>query len=203
MTLTWLGHACFFLETEEGRVVFDPYEPGSVPGLTLPDISADVVLCSHGHHDHCYASGVRQSKLRPGFTIEMVDCFHDDQDGALRGENTIHIVTVEGKRIVHMGDVGHPLSETQIAAVGTPDVLMIPVGGYYTVDAVAAKGICDALKPRVILPMHYRGEGFGYDVISPVSDFTALFAHVTVLDTNVLQFRDSIRGVVVLECPVN
>ena len=61
MTLTWLGHACFLLESEDGRVVFDPYEPGSVPGLTLPEVSADLVLCSHGHHDHCHAAGVRQS----------------------------------------------------------------------------------------------------------------------------------------------
>ena len=114
MTLTWLGHACFLLESEDGRAVFDPYEPGSVPGLTLPDLAADMVLCSHGHHDHCHAVGVRQSRMRPGFTVETVHSFHDLEGGALRGENTIHIVTVEGKRIVHMGDIGHPLSAAQV-----------------------------------------------------------------------------------------
>lgn len=202
MTLTWLGHACFLLESEDGRAVFDPYEPGSVPGLTLPDLAADTVLCSHGHHDHCHAAGVRQSRMRPGFTVETVHSFHDPEGGALRGENTIHIVTAEGKRIVHMGDIGHPLTPAQVQAVGAPDVLMIPVGGYYTVDAVTAKGICDALNPRTVVPMHYRGPGFGYDVIAPVTDFTALFDRVTVLDTNVLDLAAAPSGVVVLRCPV-
>lgn len=201
MTLTWLGHACFLLESAEGRAVFDPYEPGSVPGLKLPELSADAVLCSHGHHDHCHAPGVRQSKMRPGFTVETVPSFHDPERGALRGENTIHIVTAEGKRIVHMGDIGCPLTPEQAAAIGTPDVLMLPVGGYYTVDAVTAKGICDALHPRTVLPMHYRGEGFGYDEIGPVTEFTALFDRVAVLDDNVLDLNNAPEGVVVLNCP--
>ena len=202
MTLTWLGHACFLLESEDGRAVFDPYEPGSVPGLTLPDLAADMVLCSHGH-DHCHAVGVRQSRMRPGFTVETVHSFHDLEGGALRGENTIHIVTVEGKRIVHMGDIGHPLSAAQVQAVGTPDVLLVPVGGYYTVDAVTAKGICDALKPRTVVPMHYRGPGFGYGEIAPVEAFTALFKDVTVSDSNVLDLNAAPAGVVVLRCPAD
>lgn len=201
MTLTWLGHACFLLETEDGRVVFDPYEPGSVPGLTLPEVSADLVLCSHGHHDHCYAAGIRQSKMRVGFTVEAVECFHDDRQGALRGKNTIHVVTAEGKRIVHMGDIGHMLSAEQVKAVGRPDVLMIPVGGYYTVDAAGAKALCDALKPRTIVPMHFRGPGFGYGEIAEVSAFTALYDRVTVLDSAVLDVAAAPAGVVVLKCP--
>ena len=203
MTLTWLGHACFLLESEDGRAVFDPYEPGSVPGLTLPDLAADMVLCSHGHHDHCHPVGVRESRKRPGFTVETVHSFHDLEGGALRGENTIHIVTVEGKRIVHMGDIGHPLSVAQVQAVGTPDVLLVPVGGYYTVDAVTAKGICDALKPRTVVPMHYRGPGFGYGEIAPVEAFTALFKDVTVSDSNVLDLNAAPAGVVVLRCPAD
>ena len=202
MTLTWLGHACFLLESEDGRVVFDPYEPGSVPGLTLPEVSADLVLCSHGHHDHCHAAGVRQSKMRAGVTVEAVSCFHDDRQGALRGENTIHIVTAEGKRVVHMGDVGHMLSAEQVRAVGTPVVLLIPVGGYSTVDAAGAKAICDTLKPRTIVPMHFRGPGFGYREIGEVAAFTALYDRVTELDSSVLDVENAPGGVVVLKCPV-
>jgi L-ascorbate metabolism protein UlaG (beta-lactamase superfamily) len=202
MTLTWLGHACFLLETEDGSVVFDPYEPESVPGLALPDVAADLVLCSHGHHDHCHAAGVRQSRMRVGFTVETVESFHDDQNGVLRGKNTVHVIQAEGKRIVHMGDIGHALSAEQAAAIGTPDVLMIPVGGYYTVDAAAAKSICDALKPRTIVPMHYRGPGFGYGEIGEVGAFTALYDQVTALDTNVLDVTAAPAGVVVLKCPV-
>lgn len=201
MKLTWMGHACFLLESAEGRVVFDPYEPESVPGLTLPELSADIVLCSHDHHDHRYASGVKQSKMRPGFTVEKVHSFHDEEHGAKRGDNTIHIVTAEGKRIVHMGDIGHVLTPEQVRAIGIPDVLMVPVGGYYTVDAVGAKRICDMLNPRVIVPMHYRGQGFGYEEISELMPFTDQFDHVTVLETNALEISDALSGVVVPQCP--
>ena len=202
MTLTWYGHACFLLETDHGRAIFDPYEPGSVPGLVLPELAAEAILCSHGHRDHCHASGVKQTRMMPGFQVEKIPCFHDEVQGAKRGENTIHILTAQGKRIVHMGDVGHPLSPEQAAAVGTPDVLMIPVGGFYTVDAETAKGICDMLQPKVILPMHYRGEGFGYEEIGIVEDFTKLFDKVSVLDSNVLELTEDLSGVIVLKCPV-
>jgi len=202
MTLTWLGHSCFLLDTAEGRVVFDPYEPGSVPGLTLPALAAETVLCSHGHHDHCYAEGVRQSRRLPGFTVETVDSFHDPEGGRLRGENCIHIVTAEGLRVAHLGDLGHPLSAEQVREIGRVDVLLVPVGGYYTIDAATAKGVRDALRPRVTVPMHYRGSGFGYDEIGEVSAFTDLFDRVTVLDTNVLDLSAAPEGVVVLKCSV-
>lgn len=201
MRLTWMGHACFLLESKEGRVVFDPYEPGSVPGLVLPELAAEAVLCSHDHHDHRHASGVKQSKMRPGFTVEKVHSFHDGENGAKRGGNTIHIVTAEGKRIVHMGDIGHLLTPEQVSAIGVPDVLMLPVGGYYTIDAAVAKRICDMLSPRIIIPMHYRGRGFGYEEISELEPFTDQFDHVTVLDTNVLELSDAVSGVIVLRCP--
>ena len=203
MKLTWNGHSCFTLETAEGSVVLDPYADGQVPGLAPLRLRADMVLCSHEHRDHNAREVVTLTGNTPAFGVETISTFHDPENGALRGENTIHIVTAEGKRIVHMGDIGHPLSAEQARAVGTPDVLMIPVGGYYTVDAVTAKGICDALKPRTVVPMHYRGPGFGYDVIAPVTDFTALFDRVTVLATNILDLNAAPSGVVVLRCPVN
>ena len=175
MTLTWNGHSCFTLDTGAGRAVFDPYEPGSVPGWTLPPLAAEAVLCSHGHHDHCHAAGVKQTRMAPGFTVETVDCWHDEVHGAKRGSNIIHIVTAEGKRFVHLGDLGHTLTAEQAAAVGRPEVLMIPVGGYYTIDAPTAKALCDRLRPRLIVPMHYRGDGFGYAEIETVEPFLRLF----------------------------
>ena len=85
------------------------------------------------------------------------------------------MLEAEGLRVAHLGDLGHALSEEQLAALGTVDVLLIPVGGYYTIDAATAAEQVRALRPKLTIPMHYRGEGFGYDVIGPVEDFTAQF----------------------------
>ena len=146
MKLTWYGHSCFLLETAEGSVVFDPYAPGSVPGLKLPPLRADAVLCSHGHRDHGFAGAVRLSGKEPAFRVTKIDCFHDEKRGALRGVNTIHIVEAEGRRIAHLGDLGHELSTEQLAALGRIDVLLIPVGGYYTIDAKTACRVAEAVE---------------------------------------------------------
>ena len=182
MTLTWLGHACFLLETAEGSVVFDPYAPGSVPGLKLPPLRADAVLCSHGHRDHGYAEAVRLSGKKPAFHLETLACFHDDRGGALRGANTIHIVEAEGLRVAHLGDLGHAPDEPLLRALGRIDLLLIPVGGHYTIGPATADAAARAIGARLTVPMHYRGAGFGYDVIGPVEDFLRLRERVLRLD---------------------
>jgi L-ascorbate metabolism protein UlaG (beta-lactamase superfamily) len=182
MTITWCGHACFLLESSCGSVVFDPYAPGKVPGWKLPPLTAELVVCSHGHDDHNYSAGVALTG-RP-FTGKLLQLpsFHDDARGALRGENTITLVEAEGLRAVHMGDIGCPLTPEQIAALGRTDVLMIPVGGHYTVDAAQAWEIAKALGAPIVIPMHYRGRGFGYDVIGPVEPFLKLAGNVKELE---------------------
>lgn len=184
MKLTWYGHACFLLETTEGSAVFDPYAPGSVPGLELPEIRADAVFCSHGHRDHAYEQAVALSGNNPGFRVTRIPCFHDEKDGALRGENTIHVIEAEGKRVAHLGDLGHVPDEAALAALRGLDVLMIPVGGYYTIDAKTADAVANAVGARLVVPMHFRGEGFGYDVLARVEDFLKLRGEVLRLDGN-------------------
>jgi L-ascorbate metabolism protein UlaG (beta-lactamase superfamily) len=178
MKLTWYGHSCFLLESGEGSIVFDPYAPGSVPGWELPKLRADAVICSHGHRDHGWREGVTLSGGRFAGKIEQLASFHDDRRGALRGENTITLVEADGLRAVHMGDIGCPLTTEQIASLGRVDVLMIPVGGHYTVDAAQAREITKALDPAIVSPMHYRGRGFGYDVIGTVEPFLKLAGNV-------------------------
>lgn len=182
MILTWYGHSCFLLETAEGSVVFDPYAPGSVPGVELPPLTADAVLCSHGHRDHGFAEAVTLSGRKPAFRVTAIDSFHDDKRGLLRGKNTIYVVEAEGKRVAHLGDLGHEPNEKQLAAIGKVDLLLIPVGGHYTIDAKTADRIARAVGARLTVPMHYRGEGFGYNVIGPVEDFLALRERVLRLD---------------------
>lgn len=204
MKLIWHGHACYTLESVDGTVVFDPYEPEYVPGLKLPELAADVVLCSHYHRDHGCAEAVKQTKRQTNLLINDLPCYHDDQNGTLRGENRIHIVDTEGKRIVHMGDLGHMLSGTQIDALGEVDVLIIPVGGFYTIDATTAFDLAEKIGARITIPMHYRGEGFGYDVISTVDEFTKLADNVEYTPDNVLEIGEELSGrrTVVLRCPV-
>ena len=177
MKITWYGHACFQVESSCGSVVFDPYAPGSVPGLSLPaDLTADAVVCSHDHHDHNFREGVRLTGFTPSFTLSSVNCFHDDARGAKRGPNRITVLEADGLRLAHFGDVGHMLSDEAFDMLGRLDVVMIPVGGFYTVDAAVAKKICDRLQPGHIIPMHYRTGDVGYSVLAEPAGFTAQYS---------------------------
>ena len=188
MTLTWLGHSCFLVESQGYQVVLDPYEPDSVPGYLPVSSQADQVLCSHEHRDH---HGVGQVTLRQGevspFTIKTISTWHDDQQGALRGPNTIHILDDGQCRMAHLGDLGCELTAQQKEQLKGLNALLIPVGGFYTIDAAQAKALVDELKPQVVVPMHYRGEGFGYDVIGPLSSFTDLCSGVVAYPTSTLE----------------
>ena len=174
MKITWLGHSCFALESGGYKILLDPFQ--SVRGLADVEAEADAVYCSHGHFDHAYTEKVRLTcgKESP-FTVREVATLHDDQGGALRGTNTVRCFTAEGLTVVHLGDLGHQLSEEQARAIGPCDVLLVPVGGTYTVDAAGAKAVTDALRPRIAIPMHYRAGEKGFDNIDTVEPFTRLF----------------------------
>lgn len=174
MKLSWLGHSCFLLESNGFRLLTDPYH--DVPGL--PDIQeeADAVFCSHQHFDHAYLAGVH---LLPGkeppFSIRTVETFHDPEGGSLRGKNTIHCFSAEGITVVHLGDLGHLLSPEQIRAIGPCDVLLIPIGGVFTIDPVEAKEIVEALSPSVVIPMHYRLGEIDFPELSCANEFISRF----------------------------
>lgn len=190
MKLTWYGHSCFMMESRAGRVVFDPYADGSVPGLTLPQLTADLVLCSHGHDDHNAEGKVTLTGEQTDYTVETLCCWHDDAGGTKRGENLIRIVSGGGARVAHLGDVGHMLSKGQIKALRHVDALLIPVGGFYTIDAAAARELADAIEPLLVIPMHYRGEGFGYDVIGTVQPFLDLTKNVEFAEGSSIELPD-------------
>lgn len=203
MKITWYGHSCFLVETAEGSVLLDPYAPGSVPGLRLPEVSADLVLCSHGHSDHGWREGVKLSGREAKLRIEKLETFHDEKQGALRGPNTIHVLEAEGLRLAHLGDLGHMLSDGQIAALGRVDILLIPVGGYFTIGPDTAADLAEKLQSPITVPMHYRGRNFGYEVIGPVEDFLRRRNKVLRLEKNVLRPEALETPVTaVLRCPV-
>ena len=204
MRISWLGHACFMVEHEDYRVVIDPF--CDVPGCRDVKVQADAVLCSHGHFDHACTDGVtlRDGKGNP-FTVETVATFHDEKGGALRGENTVHILRAAGLTVVHLGDLGHVLTEEQAAALRCCDALLIPVGGTYTVDGDTAAQIVRDLQPRVAIPMHYRGENFGFDNIDTLDGFLCHFADDEVHFANGSSLeldQDTPNGVIVPAFPV-
>ena len=178
MNLIWNGHSCFTLETAEGSVVCDPYRDGSVPGLSPIRLTADLVLCSHDHRDHGARELVALTGRTPSFSVETISTFHDPEGGALRGPDTIHIVAAEGMRLAHLGDLGCIPTPEQLDRLRGLDVLLIPVGGYYTIDASQAQELVEELKPRIVVPMHYRSDTFGYEVIARLEDFLALRSDV-------------------------
>ena len=203
MKLTWYGHSCFLVETAEGSALLDPYAPGSVPGLRLPELTADLVLCSHGHRDHGYAEGVKLSGKTPTLRVEQLETFHDEKGGTLRGPNTVHILEAEGLRLAHLGDLGHMLSPEQLAALGRIDVLLIPVGGHYTIGPETAAALAEAIGARITVPMHYRGPGFGYEVIGPVEDFLRRRSPVVELEQSCFDPADWAGPVSLrLRCPL-
>lgn len=204
MRISWLGHACFMVEHDGYRVVIDPL--CDVPGCRNTSAEAEEVLCSHDHFDHNYRKGValQLSKDSP-FTVETVKTFHDEQRGALRGDNTIHILRAGGMKLVHLGDLGHPLSGAQAESLRGCDVLLIPVGGTYTVDGDTAAEIVKSLQPRVTIPMHYRGDSFGFDNINTLEPFLAHFTpeEVHFADSSSVELTaDTPCGVIVLAFPV-
>lgn len=183
MILNYYGHAFFTWTLENGMVIaHDPY--GEFYDYPKRSVKADLCLVSHHHHDH---DGV--SSLMPGFamidhagvhhlennvTVTGIPTWHDEAQGEKRGPNTFWIVEAEGMRVGHAGDLGHILNAKQIRQIGRLDVLLLPVGGYYTIDPKEALEVCRQLNPTVVVPMHYRTK---YDEEMPivqVCDFLAL-----------------------------
>ena len=200
MKITWLGHSCFKIESGGYCIITDPYEDGSVPGLGPVREQADAVLCSHGHGDHGAAHLVSLRKGAPcPFTIETIDTYHDDKRGALRGENKIHILDDGKFRVAHMGDLGCDLTAEQKNLLRGLSALLIPVGGYYTIDAHQAKALIDELAPAAAIPMHYRHGIFGFDAIGTLEQFTDLCDNVSYQNSHELELTDGApQGIVVL-----
>ena len=144
MNVKWLGHSCMKLSEGGWSAVCDPFAPGMVPGLSPIDETADAVYCSHEHGDHNFREAVRITDSgAPAMKVSEIETWHDDKNGTLRGNNTIRMFTSpSGIRAVHLGDLGCDLTEEQANALMSPDVLMIPVGGFFTIGPEQAKALC-------------------------------------------------------------
>ncbi|MBO3802924.1 MAG: MBL fold metallo-hydrolase [Candidatus Brockarchaeota archaeon] len=162
MRIEYLGHACFRLTGAGGiRVVLDPFD-GRELGYPTPSVEADYVLVSHDHADHNYVdalkgnpAAIKRDYRSDDFSVKAIHVFHDEEVGAKRGRNTIFTVTMDGIVLAHLGDLGHILDEQILRSMGKVDVLFIPVGGTFTIDAAKASIVVDQVRPKVAIPMHF------------------------------------------------
>jgi L-ascorbate metabolism protein UlaG (beta-lactamase superfamily) len=198
MRLKWLGHACFLITSETGlKIITDPYTPGGGVGYAPVNEAADIVMVSHDHFDHNAVSsvlgkpevvtdsGVKQAK---GVQFKGIATYHDESKGSERGGNTVFCFSVDGLKLCHLGDLGHPLSREEISEIGDVDVLLIPVGGFFTIDAKVASQVCDDLKPKVVVPMHYKTPKLDFPVAG-VEDFVKGKKNVRTLDSSEAEFK--------------
>jgi len=165
-SVRWLGHASFLITSARGlRIVLDPY--GAGVGYPLPHPTADIVVVSHEHFDHNAISEVRGhfqvvrgpgEHTAKGISFRGIATYHDTSRGRERGRNTVFVFSVDGIRFCHLGDLGHMLSDGQVEEIGPVDVLFVPVGGYFTIDAAVASKVVAQLRPRIVVPMHYQTE---------------------------------------------
>lgn len=198
--ITYLGHACFALEAKGYRVVIDPYKDGMVDGLPPLRIKANAVYGSHGHADHNWFDGVtvQNSEQTVPYTLSEYESPHDDQGGKLRGMNTVRIFDFDGLRIAHLGDLGDFPEKSLLSALKNVDCLLIPVGGTYTIDPAMAKRVAEAVNPTVCVPMHYRTDSAGFDVLAHLSEFTKFYPEVSKCDNCFLLSKETPKQMLVI-----
>ncbi len=182
MTIKYLGHSSFLIKTKGTSIITDPYDEEMV-GLKFPKIESNIVTLSHHHKDHDQAKNVKGEPLVldwPGeFEKNEVRVFgymsyHDSEKGAKRGENILYKFESEGISVLHCGDLGEVPDQQFIDEIGDIDILLVPVGGFYTIDADAAKELCRRIEPSIIIPMHYNQNGLNqktFEKLTPVDDF--------------------------------
>lgn len=182
MEIKYLGHASFLIKSKSGQLLTDPFDPQMV-GIKLPKIEPDVITISHHHQDHNYVVGVSGHPLvidlpgeyeKKGFRIFGYRSFHDKRNGAERGENILFKIESEGIKILHCGDLGLIPEDKFLDSLGEVDILLVPVGGYYTIDAKEAVSLARKIEPAIIIPMHYRTKQHNpqiFEKIAPIDDF--------------------------------
>jgi L-ascorbate metabolism protein UlaG (beta-lactamase superfamily) len=199
----WAGQSCFEISVSnskdhEANIVIDPYDEKT--GLKLPNLSADILLVTHQHHDHNNIKAVKGDPFLiegpgeyevKGVFVQGIPSFHDDKEGKERGQNTIYVLEAEEMRFCHLGDLGQKqLTDEQLEKIDGVDVLMIPVGGEYTIDSSEAQKIIGQIEPKIVIPMHYALTK-GDSKLDDVSKFLKTMGKPSVVPQDKLIVKDS------------
>lgn len=181
MIITWLGHSCFKIQDKTGpeaiTVVTDPFDKSI--GLKVPNFEADIVTVSHNHNDHNNTGAIRGNPFIiksageydvKGVFIDGAETYHDEKEGAERGKNIIYRIDIDDISVAHLGDLGHILDAKQLGKLEGTDILLIPVGGIFTLDAKKAVEVVSQIEPRIVIPMHYKTPGLKIN-LEPIDKF--------------------------------
>ncbi len=177
MEIIWLGHSCFRIKEKGVVLITDPYD--STIGYSLGEPKANIVTSSHSHPGHSFVAGIGDEPRvvrGPGeyeianVFITGISTFHDAEKGKKWGKNTVYLIEMDEITICHLGDLGHALSSEQVEKMSGVEVLMVPVGGLCTIDAIAAAEVVRLLEPRVVIPMHFKTDAVSFD-LEPVANF--------------------------------
>lgn len=181
MTLKYLGHAAFLIKSKEGKVLTDPFDPSI--GLKFPTTEADIVTISHGHQDHNSLKGISGDPLvidypgefeKKGIRVIGYKSFHDNKKGEERGENILYKIEADEINILHCGDLGVVPDDDFVEQIGQVDILLVPVGGHFTINAEEAVEVVKRIEPQIVIPMHYNRKELNEKIfkdLSPVDDF--------------------------------
>jgi len=174
LQIRWHGHACFEI-TNDVTLVTDPHDGKSI-GIPAPNVSGDVILVSHDHYDHNSVKTVEKEDSKvvtderkkniSNIEIKGIESFHDECNGAKRGKNIIYKFIMDDISFCHLGDLGHELDDDDVQKIGDVDILFIPVGGTFTVDAEQAWKVINSIKPKIAIPMHYKIGGLSLPIDS-------------------------------------
>jgi L-ascorbate metabolism protein UlaG (beta-lactamase superfamily) len=197
MKIKWIGHSCFLITSDKGvKILTDPFKRDTHLSYPRATESVDIVTVSHEHSDHNDVDSVvgrpavlkgHVQKVMQDVVIRTMSSWHDEFKGKEKGANTVFFFNVDTVNICHLGDLGHQLSSAEIKTIGKVDVLLIPVGGLFTLDANAASMVYDDIKPRVAIPMHYKTDCCQW-LKTTADDFAKGKKHVKKLDTDEVEF---------------
>lgn len=201
MEITWLGHSSFMFKDKKGRtLITDPFD--ETVGYNVYEGPADVVTISHHHFDHDYTKKIKGNPEiidKVGFfhacdiDITGLPSYHDNVKGAKRGENVIYIFKMDDYRICHLGDLGHILSVKDADEIGDIDVLLIPIGGNYTIDGKEATAVCKLLNPRLVIPMHFKTSAMSFP-IEGAETFLTHMKNGERIQSNTLKLEGKLEG---------
>lgn len=202
MNITWLGHSSFLIKDSKGRLILtDPFNEQI--GYETYKNTADFVTISHSHFDHSYTDEIKGNPkiinkvgtyTFDNLNIIGLPSYHDKQLGVIRGKNTIFIIEVDGYRICHLGDIGYILSDDEVNALGAIDILLIPVGGNFTIDGMEAKTLCEKVNSHIIIPMHYKTPSLNFP-LAGVENFITAIKNGERLQNNTLNFQEKPTGI--------
>jgi L-ascorbate metabolism protein UlaG (beta-lactamase superfamily) len=186
MIITWLGHSCFKIQDKVGTegitVITDPYDKKI--GLKLPSLEADIVTISHDHYDHNNIAAIKNKPYLvnmageydvKGVAIQGLESNHDEKGGHERGKNIIYRFEIDDISVTHLGDLATTLNDKQLEVLVGTDILLIPVGGKYTLDAKKAVEVISQIEPRIVIPMHYKTPDLAIDDIDGLEKFIKEF----------------------------